>query len=111
MSGTAFAAIGLALLAVALGALAFAYRRRWGDAKSSAAAADKRAAKSEAALASAPLGCLVIAPGGARDDFDRNPGPGRSVTLAVHSPRGAEPTPDPVRPARPSAEGGIDTYA
>jgi signal transduction histidine kinase len=66
MSGAVFAAIGLALLAVALGALAFAYRRRWGDAKSSAAAADKRAAKSEAALASAPLGCLVIAPGGAR---------------------------------------------
>jgi hypothetical protein len=66
MSGTAFAAIGLALLAIALGALALAYRRRWRDGEATAAAAGRTAAWREATLAAAPLGCLVIAPGGAR---------------------------------------------
>ena len=60
------AAIGLALLAVALGALVVACRQRWKRAEAEAAAAGRRAARSEAPLASAPLGCLAIVPGGAR---------------------------------------------
>ncbi len=66
MSSATFAAIGLALLAVALGALAVAYRQRWKRAEATAADAGRRAARREATLASAPLGCLAIAPGGAR---------------------------------------------
>ncbi len=66
MSNAAFAAIGLALLAIALGVAAVAYRQRWKRAEASAAAAGRRAARIEATLAAAPLGCLIIAPGGAR---------------------------------------------
>ncbi|MHA1152945.1 MAG: PAS-domain containing protein [Alphaproteobacteria bacterium] len=66
MSNAAFAAIGLAVLAIALGALAAAYLRRSKRAEAEAAEAGRRAARSEATLATAPLGCLVIAPGGAR---------------------------------------------
>jgi signal transduction histidine kinase len=66
MSGAAFAAIGLALLAVALGALSVAYRQRWKRAEAETDAAGRRAARSEATLAAAPLGCLIIAPGGVR---------------------------------------------
>ncbi len=66
MSYAAFAAIGLAVLAAALGALAAAYQRRCKQAEAETAAAGRRAARSEATLAAAPLGCLVIAPGGAR---------------------------------------------
>ena len=66
MSPAAFAVLGLAVLAVVFGALAGIYWRRWKRAEAEAAAAGRRTARSEAALASAPLGCLVIAPGGAR---------------------------------------------
>ncbi len=65
MPNAVFAAFGLAVLAVALGALAIAYWRRWKQAEAEAAAARRRATKSEATLASAPLGCLVIVPDGA----------------------------------------------
>ncbi len=66
MASATFAAIGLALLAVALGVAAVAYRQRWMRAGAEAAAIGRRAARSEATLASAPLGCLAIVPGGAR---------------------------------------------
>ena len=66
MPPAAFAVLGLAVLAVFFGALAGIYWRRWKQAEANAAAAGRRTARSEAVLASAPLGCLVIAPGGAR---------------------------------------------
>lgn len=66
MSNVAFAAIGFALFAVALGVAANVYRQRWKRAEADAADAGRRAARSEATLAAAPLGCLIIVPGGAR---------------------------------------------
>jgi len=65
MSPTAFAAIGLALLAAALAMAAVGYRQRWKRVAAEAVAAAARAARSDAILAAAPLGCLVITPGGA----------------------------------------------
>ncbi len=66
MSNAALAAIALAVLAAALGVAAAAYRQRWRRTETEAADARRRTARSEATLATAPLGCLVIAPGGAR---------------------------------------------
>ncbi len=66
VSNAAFAAVGLAMLVIAMGALAGIYWRRWKRAEAEAVTAGRRTAWSEAALASAPLGCLIIAPGGAR---------------------------------------------
>jgi len=76
MSGAAFAAIGLAVLAVALGALAVGYRQRWKRIEAEAIAATQRATRSEAMLAAAPLGCLVTVPSGARSGA---PGDGARV--------------------------------
>jgi hypothetical protein len=65
MSPTAFAAIGLALLAAALAMAAVGYRQRWKRVAAEAATTAAGAARSDAILAAAPLGCLVITPGGA----------------------------------------------
>ena len=75
MSPAAFAAIGLALLAVALGMAAVGYRQRWKRAAAEAAAAAARAARGDAVLAAAPLGCLAITPSG---------DPGSEATPVTH---------------------------